>query len=502
MSVLSVNCMNLSIIYFNANILAVNVGSLNLFTSSLIVFLSILLMGILVAFFIQTKRSKCLTISLKQFADKQVNLLKQVDDLNTKIASRESEYSLLYGFYTKKTNELERVKKELLTAKRVANEADMLKSNFLANMSHEIRTPMNGIMGFAQLLKDEGLDKGSQLKYSDIICHNGAMLVNLIVDIMDISKIEANQFALSKSEVNIDNLIFELYTFFNEIKFKQEKDHIDLRLLNLNDDENNIFYTDELRLRQVLSNLIGNAIKFTNTGSVEFGYIRSEKEQHIKFFVRDTGIGIPDDKKGIIFERFRQIEECSTRKYGGTGIGLYISKHIVSFLGGKIWVESEENKGSTFYFTLPYSEVKKSADNITIFKTSDKSYNWNGKVILVAEDVEANFRLLQAILSKTNADIKWARDGQAAVDYCQQNPSVDLVLMDIQMPKLNGYEATSLIKKNNSAIKIIAQTAYAMPNDNIKCIEAGCDDYISKPINSALLLSKINAHLQKSQHLN
>jgi len=483
------------------NMLTANICSISLSIPFLLVLLSLLFVVFLLVFFIQRKRIYSFSKRIKHFTDEEDSLNKRVDDLNAKITSHDLEYSQLFRLYTKNLNELEQTKKELSAAQKVAREADMLKSNFLANMSHEIRTPMNGIMGFAQLLKDDELEKDSQFKYLDIICHNGAMLVNLIDDIMDISKIEASQLALNKEQVNIDDLIFELYTFFNEVKFKQEKDHIDIRLLNLNDDENNIFYTDELRLRQVLSNLIGNAIKFTDKGSVEFGYIKCKEKQHIKFFVRDTGIGIPENKKAIIFEQFRQIEEGSTRKYGGTGIGLFISKHIVNLLEGEIWIESEEGKGSTFYFTLPFSEVKETADKYTVFSPTEKEYNWSGKVILVAEDVEANFKLLKAILSKTNADVHWARDGQSAVDYCQQNPNVNLVLMDIQMPKLNGYEATELIKKTNTTIKIIAQTAYAMPNDNIKCIEAGCDDYISKPINSSLLLAKINTHLQLSQYI-
>ncbi len=192
-------------------------------------------------------------------------------------------------------------------------------------MSHEIRTPMNGILGFAQLLKNEESAEKRD-RYIDIIYHNGLMLVNLIDDIIDISKIDAGQLAITKAECDLDNLLFEVYTFFNEVKFKQEKEHINIRLLNLNDGEANILYTDGLRLRQVLVNLISNALKFTEKGFVEFGFVNRPEERQIEFFVRDTGIGIPTDKQDIIFERFRQIQEGSTRKYGGTGIGLYISK--------------------------------------------------------------------------------------------------------------------------------------------------------------------------------
>jgi CheY-like chemotaxis protein len=342
------------------------------------------------------------------------------------------------------------------------------------------------------------LEKEMQQRYLDIVCHNGTMLVNLIDDIMDISKIEAGQLSLNKTFVNLDDLIFDLYTFFNEIKFKQEKEHITLRLLNLNDDETSTFFTDGQRVRQVLSNLIGNSIKFTDKGTVEFGYINKKDENLIQFFVRDTGIGIPSDKKDMIFDRFRQIEEGSTRKYGGTGIGLFISKHIVELLGGRIWVDSEPGVGSKFYFNLPYQKVINKENSTTVYTPPTHEYHWEGKVIVIAEDVETNYKFLKTILQKTNAKVVWARDGEEAVTYCRENPNVDMVLMDIQMPKLNGYEATATIKKINPKITIIAQTAYAMPNDNIKCIEAGCNDYISKPINSHILLEKINSFLLPS----
>jgi signal transduction histidine kinase len=392
-------------------------------------------------------------------------------------------------------HEQARLKEALDKARQKAEEADILKSNFLANMSHEIRTPMNGILGFAQLLKMEEMTPEKRDRYIDIINHNGTMLVNLIDDIVDISKIEAGQLAINKGNCNLDDLMFELYTFFNELKYKQEKEHITIRLLNLNDDESNVVFTDGQRLRQVMVNLIGNAIKFTDKGTVEFGYVNDQAEGKILFYVKDSGIGIPEDKQEIIFERFRQVHEGSTRKYGGTGIGLFISKHIISLLGGKIWFESKVNEGTTFFFTIPYVSVHTKDDNTNYFETRTPEYSWTGKRILVVEDVEINFKFLQAILSKTHAEIVWARDGEEAVARATQDNSIDLVLMDIQMPKINGYDATRQIRVQKPDLPIIAQTAYAMPNDNIRCIEAGCNDYISKPINSHLLLEKIDLYL-------
>lgn len=388
-------------------------------------------------------------------------------------------------------------KKRLISAvekaKCKAEESDILKSNFLANMSHEIRTPMNGIMGFAQLLKTEK-NKDVCDRYTDIIYHNGTVLVNLIDDIIDISKLEAGQLSINKSRCNVDDLMFEMYTFFSEIKYRQEKEHLNIRLLNINDDESNTVFTDAQRLRQVLINLIGNAVKFTEKGSVDFGYIIKIEEKVIQFFVRDTGIGIPENKRDIIFDRFRQVQEGSTRRYGGTGIGLYISKSIIDLLGGKIWFDSELGKGTTFYFDIPFNDVTYSMGTIS-YDTEVKTYNWKNRKIIIAEDVETNFKYLKTVLSDTDATILWAKNGKEAIDCVASNDHIDVVLMDIQMPVMDGYEAASIIRKTNTDIPIIAQTAFALPHDNIKCFEVGCNDYISKPVNANLLKMKINQYI-------
>jgi CheY-like chemotaxis protein len=244
-----------------------------------------------------------------------------------------------------------------------------------------------------------------------------------------------------------------------------------------------------------MTNLLSNALKFTDKGTVEFGYQNQPENNQIKFYVRDSGIGIPEDKRDIIFDRFRQVHEGSTRKYGGTGIGLFISKHIVDLLGGKIWVESELNVGSTFYFTIPYQAKGVITDNVTLYKSTSKQYDWSNKVILVAEDVELNYKLISSALVGTKANVLWAKNGEEAVEICENNPNINVVLMDIQMPKMDGYDATKAIKRSKPSMPIIAQTAYAMPNDNIKCMEVGCNDYIAKPLNTNILLEKIEKHM-------
>lgn len=438
-------------------------------------------------------RRKFRASSLKNSTDSV--LLEQLRDENQRLMIQCKELQIendeQADLIAKAHLELQRLESALHNAKIRAEEADILKSNFLANMSHEIRTPMNGILGFAQLLKDEDSPEKRD-RYIDIIYHNGMMLVNLIDDIIDLSKIDAGQLTINPVECNLDNLMFEVYTFFNEIKFKQEKEHINIRLLNLNDDESNILHTDTQRLRQVLVNLIGNALKFTEKGSVEFGYIINSGKNNIEFFVRDTGIGIPKDKQDIIFDRFRQVQEGSTRKYGGTGIGLYISKHIIELLGGDIWFESEVGQGTTFHFTLPYQESKNTSDGSVIFKTKSPHYNWSGKTILIAEDIETNYKYLSTILSDTKANILWVRNGEEAINQVMNGSPIDLILMDIQMPIIDGYEATLRIREKFPDLPIIAQTAYALPHDNLKCFEVGCNDYVSKPINAHLLKKKID----------
>ena len=266
-------------------------------------------------------------------------------------------------------------------------------------------------------------------------------------------------------------------------------------MLFRSDDESNILYTDGQRLRQILVNLIGNALKFTDRGNVEFGYINNHDENKIEFFVRDSGIGIPEDKRDIIFERFRQVQEGSTRKYGGTGIGLYISKNIIGLLGGDIWFESKVGEGTTFHFTIPYKEKRFQDSGSFLFSTDEVEYNWLGKNILIAEDVEVNYRYLSTILADTKANIFWAKNGKEVVSKTLDSTNIDIVLMDIQMPLMDGYEATVEIRKQKPSLPIIAQTAYALPHDNIKCFEVGCNDYISKPINANLLKQKIDTLL-------
>jgi len=380
----------------------------------------------------------------------------------------------------------------LRDAKEKAEESDRLKSAFLANMSHEIRTPMNSIMGFSELLLHED-DKQDRSKFLNIIKSNGNHLLNIINDIIDISKIESGLVKLSKSDFNINNELDEIEALFSAQEQLLEN-QIDFRIIKMFDNKNATINNDKTKFMQVLINLVGNALKFTHKGSVEVGYtlVSEISEELLQFYVKDTGMGLTEEEQEIIFERFMQADISDTRAFGGTGLGLAICKANVELMGGDIWVESEKDKGSAFYFTIPYNIVGYNY-KLAKFKTSQKiTPDWTEKTILIVEDNTANLYLLKTYLKKTNVNIVEIMDGKKAVDICLNNKDIDLVLMDIKLPEMNGYDATMLIKQHRKDLPIIAQTAFAMEADVISATEAGCDDFLAKPIFQEKLFAAIS----------
>ena len=385
---------------------------------------------------------------------------------------------------------------ELKIAKDKAEESDKLKTAFLANMSHEIRTPMNAILGFSELLGIPDISEDEKKEFIDLIQNNSNLLLNLINDIIDIAKIESGQLQIQFAEVNVHKLISEIYKTHYENNSRQNN-QIQV-LLEIPDDKQDVLISsDEYRIKQILSNLIGNALKYTEEGQVVIGYrIIDKDESRIQFYVKDTGIGIIEDKLNLIFERFRQADDSYTREYGGTGLGLTISNNIATLLGGEISVESTEKVGSTFTFALPYTPSKGEKDSEEITQTEEHDSELNEKTtILIAEDVESNYQLIATYLKKTKVNIIWVKDGEQAVGICKTNPNIDLVLMDMQMPVMNGFVATGLLKKQFPKLPIIAVTAFALAGDKEKIIAAGCDSYISKPIKREELLEKISNYL-------
>ncbi|OQX79243.1 MAG: hypothetical protein B6D61_03900 [Bacteroidetes bacterium 4484_249] len=401
-------------------------------------------------------------------------------------------YVMIITDITERIGFIENLKK----AKIEAEESDRLKTAFLANMSHEIRTPMNSIIGFSNLLNEPEIDQSKKEEYLTHILGSGNLLLSLIDDIIDISKIEAGQLSINMQECKINPIINEVFSSFNNsIKNKDVELHINVPA----ESDALSFKTDPVRLRQILSNLLGNALKFTEKGYIETGYsfVRINSKQKVEFYVKDTGIGIPPEKHDVIFDRFIQIDDSRKRKFGGTGLGLAISKRLVELLGGTIRVESNKGKGSVFYFILPYESLKKEKKTgIEPFQAS--KYNWKGKTILIAEDENSNYELLKASIYRTKIKIIRAVNGEEAVEFVKNNGKIDIILMDIRMPKMNGYEATRKIKSFKPKLPIVSITAYAMSEDESKSIEAGCDMYISKPIRPAKLLSLINGFFTTS----
>lgn len=387
--------------------------------------------------------------------------------------------------------DIKKMEHELKEAKEKAEAANIHKNNFLANISHEIRTPMNGITGFAELLKKPNLKTEIKNKYVSIINNSSQTLLNLIDDIIDISKIEAGEIRLIQKDINIRELLIDLHALYNRIKHEKKRPWTEIRLSMPPLDHSPVIQTDPNRLRQVLNNLINNALKFTENGSVEFGY--NIRKEFLEFFIKDTGIGIREDKHDLIFTRFRQMDESIARKYGGTGLGLAISKGLVELLNGKIWLKSKPGKGTTFYFTIPYiaSQIN---ENTELVPGNQATMGLAGKNALVVEDDDINYEFLEAVLKEEGLIVTRASDGVEAVEKFSSNPGFDYILMDINLPRKNGLEATRDILAIDHNQIIIAQTAYAMQEEIEKCLQSGCVDYVTKPIKRKLLINKLQKY--------
>jgi PAS domain S-box-containing protein len=398
--------------------------------------------------------------------------------------------TMIMGIF-KDVSDLMLIENELKEARDRAEESDRLKTSFLANMSHEIRTPMNGIVGFANLLRDPGLAEDKKDLFLKHIEHSSNQLLNIIDDIIDISKIESGQLKISNKPVRINAILEEIYSsFFHRIRGDAPGEkRVDFRLVKGNESNDFTIVTDDFRLSQIFNNLIGNAIKFTTEGHITFGY-SMKNHRHVEFFVSDSGIGIPNNKQKLIFDRFGQVNQERSLQPTGTGLGLPISKSLVNLMGGEMWVESAVGKGTTFYFTLPLV-VEEPVEEPRVM-ISNKTYNWSNKKILVAEDEELNWLFVKEMLRQTGATIHRARNGNEVVEQTRKL-SPDAILMDIKMPGLSGIDAARKIRSFNDRVPIIAQTAFVMAEEKEESIRAGCNHFVTKPLDRTTIMELIDS---------
>ncbi len=449
-----------------------------------------------------------------------------------KIVQRENEKIVVAGIVTEITAK-KQAEKQLLEARKQAESANDQKNQFLANMSHEIRTPINAMLGFASLLREEGLETDTRHLYLDIIESSSKQLLNLINDIMDISKIEVGQLKIKKVTCPLNKILLETETLFNQLKQLRGRTNLKIEAELPHPAEDLFIVTDPERLKQILINLIGNSLKFTEEGGIRFGY--KLENNKLNFYVEDSGAGMSKEDQKNIFERFKQADNQSKAKYEGSGLGLAITKALVNLLGGSIAVDSEPGKGSLFTFDLPYepgqaeaspteselaeaSKLKASQTEISPSEVGPARKSLSeagpekiipenqskiegkkqpgGKSIIIAEDVKINRLLLGQMIKELNLTTYWAENGLEAVELFRKHSDISLILMDVQMPVMDGEEAARQILALSPGTLIIAQTAHAMAGDKESFLSKGFVDYISKPIDKQHLIATIRKWIE------
>lgn len=412
--------------------------------------------------------------------------------LNAKLQKTNKEYEVLNLEYKIINNQLLSTNKELKKAEAIATESDQLKSAFLANMSHEIRTPMNSIIGFSDLLGTPNLSTEKKHKFLKLVQSSSEHLLRIIDDIIDISKIESNQLKIKKTPCLLNELLYEIKESQNMMKIVKAKNNILFQVnIPANTDKLQID-CDPTRFIQIVYNLVSNAFKYTNEGFVEIGYSLSDKDSMVHLYVKDSGFGIQTDMFNIIFERFRQIENQNLQE--GTGIGLSITKGLVQLLGGEIWVESTVNKGSTFHFTMPIAKDRKDVSSTENHSHYPEDVTLSKHLIYIAEDDLSSYLFLEEVLHPTGIQLKHAVNGIELLQLINSQIP-DLILLDINMPIMNGFQAIRKIRDKYPSLPVIAQTAYAMAEEKDKCLAVGCNDYVSKPIHPELLLNIITKYI-------
>lgn len=424
------------------------------------------------------------TISL---TEKSQEIFKINNSLETQVIDRTKELVNRNNKLTIEIEQRKKVEKELITAKEKAEESDKLKTAFLHNVSHEIRTPMNGIIGFIHLMLQTNRNQDKHEEYLKIIEKSGERMITTLNNLLDISRIETGHIKVFNNTMYVDTELRNLYDFFaSEAKTR----NLDFIYDNIDHDQNTSVITDSEKIYAILSNLVKNALKYTREGSIHIGY--NIIDNNIEFYVKDTGIGIPQSRQKAVFDRFVQADIEDLNVYEGTGLGLSIANEYAKMLGATIRLVSEVDKGSTFYLSIPFHKNELPEPKTLNLKSDLHNTDIKKLKILIADDELVSMEYLTIELQDIASEFLYAEDGQKAVDIAKETPDIDLILMDIKMPLLNGFKATKIIKGFAPNIKIIAQTAYALSGDKEKSIMSGCDGYISKPINIKVLFDIIS----------
>lgn len=371
----------------------------------------------------------------------------------------------------------------MIVAKEKAEASDRLKSHFINNISHEIRTPLNGILGFGQILTDPDLAEEEKSAYSEMLNKSSIRLIDTVTNFMDIALLTSGNQKVFKNEISPEK---QMKAVFAKFKDPCAEKNLLLSLEMPSDSDQTKVFTDNELFYKTLCLFVDNAVKFTHQGSITIGYKKSENDLH--FFVKDTGIGISPENKMKIFDNFIQEDGETTRRYEGSGLGLAIAKKFVELLDGKIWLDSEKGIGSIFYFSLPIFK-KAPENNFPIL--GQENYIRRKQTILIAEDDEINLYYFQVLLIHDFIEILHANNGIEAVDICKSHPEIDLVLMDLKMVEMDGFEATRLIKSFRNNLPVIAITAYSESEDKQKALKAGCNDFITKPVKKEFLIKKL-----------
>lgn len=433
-----------------------------------------------------TQQNEILERQKEEIEDRSEEILMQSEEIAQQAYELERHRNYLEQLVEERT-------RELVEAKEKAEQSDRLKTAFLNNMSHELRTPMNAIIGFSSILDDPGLTREKIALYSHNIIKSGNNLLSIINDIFDVSKIDAGLVKLKNEPVNLIKLLKEMHQMFHsELQLHGRNE---LKLIRNTPHDELIILTDKNRLRQILLNLLSNALKYTKQGDVEFGY--EVKDPELIFYVKDSGIGIAEEVRERIFERFMQFADTPEKLYGGTGLGLAIAKGYAELLGGRIWVESTPGKGSIFYFSIGYNQYTESKEPpVTTESNEAPDHSFGGEHIHIVEDNDLNYIFLEEVLGRYNLRLSRSVNGTEALRTISDSTDIDLVLMDIRIPELDGYEVVRRLRKNNVSIPIISQTAFARQSDRQQSIAAGCNDHLSKPIDRNVLVDKIALFLK------